>query len=639
MDDGLGRFSFQAREAIQGIIDGFADGAEFNGQVLAEGLKHLHHLDDEVPEILEAVMVRGGLRAQLFAALAMIKGAENFPRMAEDHQEIVKLAKTTVLTAFENARDRDSLEVICGMIGRIGAVPDCAVSVLEKLVGEDGERPIGDVAAAYAATALTWASVGESKARALQRLVRILSAGNIEATLVAAPTLLLNDWQSDRAVDALLQLLPDCNWMVKCGLVRLLRDVGPRGIRLLPMLREVFADRSISSTYRGQALAAIGSVAKGSSEDVNVLSGALLSEDWEIVNGAIEGLAMHGSVKEPDTMQLATHLSAENPQLRFTAASNLQRLGPLGRPALQPLLARLGEESDAEICKLVAAAIASVGMDAIDPLIDEAQRLDFRTFPLVALSLKTIGDDAIGPVVEKLLGDENEQIQALGILVLRDMGSRAAPAVPVLTGLLRQTRDLEMAVVLLQTIALCGRAAESAIDAIVEVLISCEDQDVEDHATRTLQRLGPAALRTLENAVLSATGGARQRLNNAIAALKRRVDDRYLYFETLNNDNLLRYFVLVGQCLERRGTTSWTDIGEAIEPYVAAFRIRRNELGTSPNAVRDNVQRLVKLLQRNPLTTHGGQRAGDLTAAGRKLLAEATEYLRGVYGTAPEFDG
>lgn len=636
MDAGLERFSLSARQAILGIIDGLTPEQMPDGRVFAEGIKRLHHLDDEAPDILEEVMNRGGHMARLFAALSLIVGTDSYPSLADDYREVLERARETVTTSIEEAKDQDSLETVLGMIGRMGGLPDTALPLVEKLLGEDNERPVTDRVAAYAATALTRASMPEAVSRGLQRLVVLLKTDSMEAVLLAAPVLLKHDWQSDRAVNAVVKILPRCNWMDKCGLVRILRDSGPRALALLPMLRDVFADKEVPTPYRGQAAAAIGSVAKGSDEDVSVLSGALLSSDWEIVNGAIEGLHMHDSVKEADVIQLASHLSADDRQLRYTAASNLQRLGPLGRPALPALLERLGEESDPELCKLNALAIASVGMDAVEPLIEEAHRQDFRTYSLVALALKTIGDEAIEPIIEKLLGSEHEEVRVLGILVLKDMGSKAAPALPVLTKLLLETRDVEMAVVLIQIMGLCGRAAASAVDAIISVLISCDYEDVEDAAARTLQRIGKDALPALENAASSETGAAKLRLVNVIAAVRRRGGDRFEQLEGIHNDNLVRYFVLVAQYLERHGPASWSAVGETIERHVAAFRSKNAELGTSGNAVRDNVKRLATLLNKNPLTTHKPQRAGTLSSTGKSLLREATEYLRSIYGAAPD---
>jgi hypothetical protein len=106
----------------------------------------------------------------------------------------------------------------------------------------------------------------------------------------------------------------------------------------------------------------------------------LLSTDYQLLNGAANGLFMNGHASEKDIHQLAEHLESEDKQLRQAALTSLQRFGPAARPALPKLLERFGSESDPQIVLALTEAISAIGMDAIDPLIEEGKRLDLRVW-------------------------------------------------------------------------------------------------------------------------------------------------------------------------------------------------------------------------------------------------------------------
>jgi HEAT repeat protein len=640
--DGLERFTFRAREAIKQLLVAFTEENIVSGEGIATAGMLLGALDDEIPDILEEVMKRGDTMAQLVAAEMFYKVVENFPHVADDYPDTLALAQTILVDQLMHPKDEDALQTACILMGQIGAVPDCVVPHLDRIMGEDEERPDSDMTATHAATALCWSPLPEARARAQHRLINLLKKNDVLTTMVAAPTLLLRrvelkEGNFERAAAALLAIVPRLNWMQKAGLVRMLQNVGPEAIRFLPMLREVFSDKEIPSYHRARAAAAMGSVAQGSDEDVRVLSGALFSTDWHLVSGAADGLALHGSISEADVLQLASHLGAKDKELRRAAIVALGRLGPKARPALPQLIDRLPQEPDAKLSLALAETLAAVGMDAVDPLVDEIKRQDVRTTSIAARALVMLGEVSTDTVIRALLGSEEEEPRIIGIVILQSLGSAAAPAVPTLADMLSESRDAELTHNLLGALASIGKASLPAAPVVVWALLQWEHPEITDIAITALQRMGPGALQELQRAEPSANGATKRRLQEAIAACKRRLDDRYLELEQLSNDNLLRYFTLVGQVLES-GKSSWVEIGKLIESHVAKFRERENELGTSGNAVRDNVKKLASALKKQKLTTHRPNKSGTLSETGETLLKQVRDYLMAKYATVPSIN-
>lgn len=626
--------SMRARQAVKGLIEGLAPGEE-EGDKLAPALLLLSNLDDEIPQVLEAVMKHGGLRARVVAALMFYKGVENFPHIADDHPAVLTLAENIVVSCLNAPPEPDAHHATCEFMGRVGAVPDSTHDSLERLMAAD------DLTAAYAATALSWLVNKESHYlaqqagfRAQQRLSELLGSENHRAIYIAAPTLLLRDVQFDRAMNILLQILPKLDWREKCGLSRFMEAIGPRAKCMLPMLKDILKDKTIPSFHRARAAAAIGSVSKGDRTHAELLSMYLLSTDYQLLNGAANGLFMNGHASEKDIHQLAEHLESEDKQLRQAALTSLQRFGPAARPALAKLLERFGSESDPQIVLALTDAIGAIGMDAIDPLIEEGKRLDFRTMPLVAAALKAVGDIAVEPLAEKLLGDPDEHVRAFGALVMQGLGSKAAAAVPALIELLRDTRDIDIAHTIIGTFAVCGPSAAAASEVIIDTMVSCDDPAIEDIAIVALQRIGAPALPALEKALKRVTGPERERLERAmtICRLRATQSGKFKHFEQLDCDYLFRYFVLVGLALRMLIKANWENVGSIIKAYVTFKRPNGRALGTSPNAVSAIVEELAKKLSIQALTTHKQREAGRLTKDGERILDDAIEYVRGKYG-------
>lgn len=607
----LGHFSLAARRAVESLVIGWQAGHE-DGNDLAPALSLLHNLDDEAPEILGEVMERGEWRARMFAAVCFMRGIENFPEVAEHHPEIVTRAKRLIVESLGRP-NRQELRLTCEALGMIGGVPDVAVESLTALL-EDPDTVIS-LAAATALSRLDHQGIG---GRA--KLMAVLRREEPEHVLLAAPILCLSPHakpeQKEYALSALIRLLPRCELHQQCGIVPLLKTIGSPAVGALEVLKHLLNCRTVSSFHRARAAAAIGSVTKGTKESVDILSGALFSADAEIFFGAAEGLHLHGEIKMKDLRQIASQLSAEDGRLRQLAALAVQQMGPKARPVLPQLLARLGAEPDVTIVKAVSAAIAAVGTDAVEPLIEEAKKNDFRTIPGVLESFHKLAGKSVGEVIRRLLEDECESVQVIAVSVLEGLGNRAKEAIPALIEALRETRHVDVVVVILKIFAKYGQHATAAAEVVANTMSSCEDPDVQAAAAQALRKIGAAAEPYLT-----------EQHRRALERFAPERTGNYPKLEQLDNDALLRYFEIVGQVLEITGKASWRKIGEVIEGYGSFERAGGKDVGAKSTAVSTNVRELADLLESPPLTTHRTGVAGTLTPAGREWLVKIRAYL------------
>lgn len=626
------QLSLRAREVVNGLIEGFKPGAE-DGDLLGPALTLLGNLDGEIPLILDAVMQRGEWYAQVFAALAFYKGVEAFPHIASQHQDILRRSERIVMSALDVIASSDTHHNVCELMGRIGVVPSCTVPRLERLMHSD------DLTSAYAASAMCWltgdnrdVATQELALRAQAKLGMLLRSEVPEAVLIAAPPLLLLGYQFDVALSVLQQTLPLVPWHKRCGVIRHLNMLGPKAAVMQPMLEELLENDEIPSFHRAKAAAAIGSVSSGNPRTLDSLSSYLNSGDHHLLIGAADGIRMHGGVRKTDILQIARQLKSDDRELRQAALVSLYRFGQEAKPALPQLLEHLSKEEDGANCKTLSEAIAAVGVDAIDPLIDEAKRLNMRTYPMITQTLKEIGDHAVIPVTQRLVAHENEQIRFMGLQILNSMRSKAAPAIPAMIEILRETQNLDIAYMSLATISVCGPAAEQAVEAIIQTIVTWDNEDIFFVASRTLQQIGEKAEIALKSVEPDLSGDALERVQFALALCRRRSDDRYRHLQAIDSDDLLRYFALVGQVLRELGKCGWRRIAEVIRPYVTFKRANQVQLGTSANSVRDNVTKLADKLGIEQLTTHGRNKGGQLSLEGERLLNEATDYIRGKYG-------
>lgn len=621
----LAKLSPRAREVFHALVDGLSDSA-IDIEVFGQGITWMNNLtDDELTSLVAEVLKQGGWQAKACAALMYCKVTQVHPPLNENEREVQRNAEEWITSFLAKPPDHEALCVVCKLMGTIGVVPKSTFLRLESLLVHPNK-----LISSCAAMALC--SVSEKAPKALQVLHKLVGSDDDQAKLIAAPVMAMHNYRADAAISALVEVLPKARWEDQCGVVRIIESIGPIAIRTLPILEQILADTSLPSFFRARAASAIGSVTKGTTSHRKLLSSYLRSQDWQILDGAANGLHMHGRVRDADIDQIASRLESANVDMRRIAAVALKRFGPRARRAIPKLIERFRQEPDAQLCMGLTEAVAALGEDAISPLIEAVKQQDFRIFSLIAATLYAIGDRAVVPVVEQLVQDPNEQIKALGIVVLKELGAKAAPAIPTLAKMIEETACLETACMIAVIFSFCGRDSEIAASSLVQTLIRCDDKEFFRFANDAFRRIGRPALLELTKASAVLSGDEKLRIDRAIAACEPQMSERFKRLEQLNSDELLRYFVLAARVLKARNETGWIAIGEAIAPLITFKRANGVPFGKSGNSVRDNFQELAERLGGGPLTTHRPKVKGGLTAEGVVLLNEATEYLQQKYG-------
>lgn len=626
----LAKLSPRAREAFHGLVDGLADG-NFNVEAFGQGLVWFNNLtDDEICDVVAEVLKQREWQARASAALMYCKCTATYPPINQKQRNLLRDAEQVIAEILAKPQDDEALCIVCNMMGRMGVVPASVVPSLESLIEQENK-----LKAAYAAVALC--SVPDKVPVALPVLHKLLRSDDDQAKLIAAPVMALNDYQIDAAMSALVEVLPQSRWEDRCGVVRHIETIGPKAIRMLPILEQMLADETLPSFFRARAATAIGSVTKGTKSHLKLLSETLSSADWEIMDGAADGLEVHGGFRDSDIDRIAAHLDAESRDMRRIAAIALKRFGSRASRAIPKLIERFRNEPDPQLCLGLTEAVAAMGVDAVAPLIEAAKQQDFRIISLIAATLRAIGDHAVVPVVEQLVQDPNEQIRILGIVILKEMGTKAAPAIPTLAEMIEDTLDLELVCTVAAIFALCGRDSAIAARSLVRALIRCDDAEFTHIATGALRKVGPIALEALAEASALAFLSAedKRRIDTAIAACQPQLSERFKHLQQLNSDDLLRYFVLAAQLLANQKQVGWGEVGERIAPLLNFVRANGRPFGTAGNSVRDIFADLKDRLKSGPLTTHRPKVSGTLTEQGELLLKDASEYLRQKYG--PDF--
>ena len=561
----------------------------------------------------------------MLASLICGKVFETYPDEALKHPDLVAKANDILKDALENPSDMVSLRTACQLMGLAGFVPNSTIRLLIELVEADD-----DLTRAFAATALCW--VPERTSSALAVLVELLRRENAQATLLAAPVLALRGIRTEWAIDCLVRALPKCSPTEKCGVVRQLQYLGPSAVKTLPVLKEMLFDESLPSFFRARAAAAIGSVTKGSEAGLDSLKQALKSNDWQVVNGAADGLAIHGGYSTVEINRLGQLLESEDKNMRRIAILSLRRFGPRASAALPALLGRFGNEPDQELCWELTETVATIGPIAIAPLIELARRNDYRVAPFVAASLHEIGDAAIEPVIRHLLGDADERIQSMGELVIASLGPRAiAAAIPVLSDLLDATWDLEKAYSLVRTIGRCGAAAEGAAGALVNLLARCDNPEIVREVMQALRPIGESARRDLSRAISGAADDTLVRLKRAYAACQTTEGRKFEKLERINRDDLLKLFVLVGDAFVDLREAGWRRVSEAIRDKVNFKRANGRPFGMRDVSIAEAIEELSALIGIELVRTTPKKRT-QLTEPGRKLLDDVKSYLESKYG-------
>ena len=293
-------------------------------------------------------------------------------------------------------------------------------------------------------------------------------------------------------------------------------------------------------------------------------------------------------------------------------------------PAIGALIDRIGTEPDGEICEEIARALGAIGPPAVGPLVEIIQQDDLRQLPVATAALMLMGKEAAAEIA-KLLEVRDDNVRKTALAVLRELGGKAASAMPAAAEMLDQDNDDETVGYALAGIWACGPHGLAAAPAVIRCFLE-RDGELANLCHHALYSMGPDVRPMIEAALLAASGEERQRLERVLAGLPGLEEARFALFERLGRDDLLEMFVHVGRILERQGPTSWTAISGILTEQEKKGEI---EKGRFPLAIRSLGMKMKQLegLLGVKLTGHGGTQKGGLTSDGIALLPKADAYL------------
>ena len=142
------------------------------------------------------------------------------------------------------------------------------------------------------------------------------------------------------------------------------------------------------------------------------------------------------------TQILVDCLRSDDPQIRIAAARGLADLKP-GPKLVLPELKKVMVGASPEVISNVVDAIASLGSEAVPPLIEALRQKEVR--PKVAIILGRIGPEAKAavPALVEALNDENTVTRQEVLFALASIGPEAKAAVPAIVGAL-QDPDMDV---------------------------------------------------------------------------------------------------------------------------------------------------------------------------------------------------
>lgn len=351
---------------------------------------------------------------------------------------------------------------------------------------------------------------------------------------------------------------------------------------------------------------------------------ALESNEWEVVVGAAEGLALGGNIPVAAVERLGGLLSADDAQLRRASAVGLRMLGDHALAALDALVDRLWREEELVIVQEIVAALGAIGVPAIDPLVDVVRKEDMRKTPLAAASLVLIGNAHPDAVVGALLSYPELSTALALIGIVRELGAKAAIAVPALAELLDGAPDDESAVFVLASIGACGAAGIAAAPAVARCLARHEGT-VAEWSYQALWQMGPEALPAVEELLKKTEGPAKERLERLNSAWRPRAVESFEEFAGIDLA-LIELFVRAATILAR-GAASWPEVLNELRERGAEDSLVPLNLEIDPKTLSNHVKKLGTKL--NVTLTWGRERGKRrLTQEAASVLEKARSYLK-----------
>lgn len=618
--------SLPAKKVVEAYLQvPTADGFDFAKMDEAHVL--MSSAKEEFPYILRAVMQSGKVRASFFAATVCCGTAREFPDFGTHYPSVLKEAEAIIDIAIRNAKNEDEVWEYCILASSTGGVPASLSKTLRGMIKGESES-----VRFAAANALAW--IPEHRSRAFPVLSEALRGENVTWACIAGNTLLQCQIQREEVIRRYMDLFASGDEEIQGAVAVRFAQAGTDAIDALEQLDAVLFSDEKPAWLRARVAETIGSVTKGNPRGASLLSRALKIRNWQILNGVMEGMVLNGRANSRIVARIADLLTSEDPEIRLVVVTGLQRMGDHTQVALPRMLELVEREKDTRVSLALYNGFATVGVPAVQPLLDMLRVMDFRLIGPIAVCLKAVADHAIEPLVETLKNESDEQVLMVNLHVLSTFGPKAAPALPVLREWLIQTTDLQTALFIIRTIHGCGPAAEPALDAVAECLIKFDDPYLVETCIQILRGIPDSALSHLSKLNAPVGSVARDRLDRAIKACQPSFSEEFEKLSKLNRDDLLKLFVLVGEEFEK-GAIGWRNVASRVKDKITFSRSDGKRFGATANSISARVQQLGKLLGVE-LIEQKERHSGCLTPNGIRLLRDTRKYLTAKYGDSLE---
>jgi len=393
---------------------------------ISDVLPELERQPEDVLAALADHLEENDARMRVFAAWLLVTIAARGPSLVPSRRTLAKAASVVVQCLGSGTPDARLLS--CILLSQ-GNPPNQAVPILLRFIKESDERLQVFSAAALCTTDSVNAGVIEILGKALRH-------GDPAIVAAAAAAFGRLQVRLDQAVDKLITALCRVTCDSQLSILMALKQIGPQACKAVPVMMAYLRDTGNPDYLRGTAATVLGSICREDGSGKETLVEALAWGNPDIIVGASQGLALTERVPSTAVNRLASLLSDADAEVRIAAASGLREFGPRAAAALPSLISRIGLESSPRMTQVLAEALAGIGNQAVSPLIELVKQRDMQKLPVIASAFREMGEAGAAELVEPLMREHDEGTRGILLLILRDMGARAAPAAPVLARLL-----------------------------------------------------------------------------------------------------------------------------------------------------------------------------------------------------------
>lgn len=603
----------------------------------------------EAAPFLSAALNHANPRARIAAACTLLSlNARIGETVLSDEKK--KASAKCVIESLQQGTD-DERMFVCLMLCH-GAAPIDAVPQLRDLLTSSDRR----IRVCAAAALIT---IESTNAELISILVEGVHNGeDLAVCYGAAHAIARLIPHSTRLSQSLLSVLELAGaYDLQCTVLTVLQYLGEDACWATDTLLKFLRNAEREPKLRELAVRAVAETSKGATTATPSLVIALTSDHRVIVEAALDALVTLRQFT-PDVVEgVSRLLCSQIVEVRTRAAQALEVMGESASASIPLMLDRLDNESDPDVQPYIAAALGAAGAEIVDPLIERlARQSDQNIRMLYAFALGSAGGAALarliefarqhlddvarvaavagalsfmrGPAVaalgEMLLNETNEEVRYIILGSAKILGTHATPLVPALAKILEESDDNDYKQLVVDAIQSTGQGAKGAIPSLIRCFLSTADA-LARSAARALLNVEADSRPALEAAIRTAAPGEQARLKWLVKKLRPLDDGRFALFENLDDDKVVRTFVLVAGILEKRGETAFTEMEKILE--------KRKKNGTLSDSVSTQYRTLGKHIEKleeltGPLTTRTWGKAGELSETGRTILPLAKDYLR-----------